>query len=231
MLAEDRANGTVLTHNSTNLGTLAGHYTRQWTDDTISLLGYHTRQEYHASFSAVAADRNTERITFLQTVPATAGGGAGMWRHHSRSWNLLAGADAQRVEGTSIDSLVRPGSASEADPRRSKAHLLSWTRVARRRRYSLAPDISLREPTGSSSVRAEASLSDDVCCGRAAPCIAHFERPHSMNFFVISGPAIRRPDRIPRCFRKHYSGLRSASMLSPRMRDSVSVCIGISWTT
>ncbi len=108
-LTEDRANGTVLTHNSTNLGTLAGHYTRQWTDETISLLGYYTRQEYHASFSAVAADRNTERITFLQTVPATAGGGAGMWRHHSRSWNLLAGADAQRVEGTSIDTLVPTG--------------------------------------------------------------------------------------------------------------------------
>ena len=53
VLTEDRANGTVLTQNSTNLGTLAGHYTRQWTDETISLLGYYTRQEYHASFSAV----------------------------------------------------------------------------------------------------------------------------------------------------------------------------------
>jgi outer membrane receptor protein involved in Fe transport len=109
VLTEDRANGTVLTHNSTSLGTLAGHYTRQWTDDTISLLGYHTRQEYHASFSSVSADRNTERITFLQRVPATAEGGAGMWRHHARSWNLLAGADAQRVEGTSIDTLMPTG--------------------------------------------------------------------------------------------------------------------------
>ena len=148
VLTEDRANGTVLTHNSTNLGTLAGHYTRQWTNDTISLLGYHTRQEYHASFSAVSADRNTETITFLQTVPAEAVGGAGMWRHHARSWNLLAGADAQRVEGTSTDALVRPVcSASAADRSCSTELLHSLMREPRRQNCSSALDISSREPT------------------------------------------------------------------------------------
>ena len=103
ILAEERENGTTLTQNSTGLGTLAGHYTRQLTNDSFSLLGYHTRQQYHASFSAVPANRLTETITFLQTVPAEATGAAGMWRHHSNSWNLLAGADMQRVEGTSTD--------------------------------------------------------------------------------------------------------------------------------
>jgi outer membrane receptor protein involved in Fe transport len=106
ILAEERANGTVLTQNSTGLGTIAGHYTKTFTNDTISILGYHSRQQYHASFSAVTADRNTERITFLQTVPAEAVGGAGMWRHRGGWWNLLAGADAQRVEGVSTDLLV-----------------------------------------------------------------------------------------------------------------------------
>jgi outer membrane cobalamin receptor len=106
IVAEERANGTVLTENSTGLGTLAAHYTRTFTDDTISVLGYHSRQKYHASFSSVTADRNTERITFWQTVPAEAVGGAGMWRHRGKGWNLLAGADAQRVEGTSTDRLI-----------------------------------------------------------------------------------------------------------------------------
>ena len=106
VLTEERANGTVLTRNSSNMGTLAGHYTRQWTNDAISFLGYHTRQEYHASFSAVSANRNVETITFLQSVPAEAVGGAGMWRRNARSWNLLAGADVQRVEGTSTDALA-----------------------------------------------------------------------------------------------------------------------------
>lgn len=106
ILAEERENGTTLTQNSTGLGTLAGHYTHQATDDSFSLLAYHTRQQYHASFSAVPANRATETITFLQTVPSEATGAAGMWRHHSNSWNLLAGADMQRVEGTSTDRLV-----------------------------------------------------------------------------------------------------------------------------
>ena len=109
ILAEERANGTVLTRNSTGLGTLAGHYTRTFTNDTVSVLAYHSRQQYHASFSAVTADRNSERITFLQTVPAEAVGGAGMWRHRGSGWNLLAGADGQRVEGTSTDRLVPTG--------------------------------------------------------------------------------------------------------------------------
>lgn len=109
ILAEERANGTVLTENSTGLGTIAGHYTKTLADDTISLLAYHTRQQFHASFSAVGADRNTERITFWQTVPAEAVGGAGMWRHRGQAWNLLAGADAQRVEGTSTDRLEPTG--------------------------------------------------------------------------------------------------------------------------
>lgn len=109
VLAEERENGTSLTRNSTGLGTIAGHYTRQWSNDSLSLLGYHTRQEYRASFSAVPADRLTERITFWQTVPAEAVGSAGMWRHRGSTWNLLAGADMQRVEGTSTDTLVPTG--------------------------------------------------------------------------------------------------------------------------
>lgn len=109
ILAEERENGTVLTNNSTSLGTIAANYSRQWTDDTVSLLAYHTREEYRASFSTVAADRNSERITSFQTVPSEAVGAAGLWRHRSTNWNLLGGADMQRVEGTSTDVLVPTG--------------------------------------------------------------------------------------------------------------------------
>ena len=103
VLAEERANGTSLTYNSTSVGTVAGSYSREWPVDTLSLLAYHTREEYRASFSAVAADRRTERLTSLQTVPSEALGAAAMWHHRGGDWNLLGGADTQRVEGTSID--------------------------------------------------------------------------------------------------------------------------------
>lgn len=108
-LAEDRENGTRLTRNSTSLGTLAGRWARGWADDDVSISAWHTREEYRASFSAVFNERNSERLTFLQTVPAEATGGAALWRRAGTRWNLLAGGDAQRVHGVSTDRLFPAG--------------------------------------------------------------------------------------------------------------------------
>jgi outer membrane receptor protein involved in Fe transport len=109
ILAEHRDNGTLLTENSTGLGNIGAHYSKQWTSDTLSVLGYHTREAYRATFSAVSADRNTDRLTFLQRVPSEAVGAAGLWRRRGDDWGLLAGADMQRVEGTSTDTLIPVG--------------------------------------------------------------------------------------------------------------------------
>jgi outer membrane cobalamin receptor len=109
LLAEDRKNGTVLQNNSTGLGTVAAHYQHERARDVFSVLGFHTREEFRSTFSAIAPDRNSERPTFQQTVPSEAVGGAGLWRHGASRWNLLAGADVFRVEGHSIDSLFPTG--------------------------------------------------------------------------------------------------------------------------
>jgi len=105
-LAEDRANGTAAVKNSTSLGTLAANYSHQMDHDSFSVLGYRTQAEYHANFSAVAADRNSERITSMQQVPAESVGGAGFWSHTGREFNLIAGADARNVEGFSYDTTL-----------------------------------------------------------------------------------------------------------------------------
>ena len=109
VLAEDRRNGTALQNNSTSLGTVALDYSREFGSDTISVLAYHTREQFHSTFSAIAADRNTERLTFRQTVPAEAVGGGALWRRDSGGWNLLGGADASRAEGWSTDRLAPSG--------------------------------------------------------------------------------------------------------------------------
>lgn len=109
ILAEERDNGTVLTHNSTSLGTISANYAHNWQRDTISVLGYHTREEYRASFSAVSANRNTETLSYLQKVPSQAVGSAAFWSHRSSAWDLLAGADMQKVSGTSTDHLYPTG--------------------------------------------------------------------------------------------------------------------------
>ena len=109
VLAEERPNGTALTYNSTSMGTMSAHYEKEFTHDSFSVLAYDTQEGFHASFSSVTNNRNTEKVTYLQAVPSDGGGGAVYWRHRESRWNLLAGTDAGRVEGRSSDYLVPTG--------------------------------------------------------------------------------------------------------------------------
>lgn len=109
LLVEDRKNGTVIQNNSTSMGTVAAHYQRESASDIISVLGFHTREEFRSAFSAIDASRNTERLTSIQTVPSEAAGGAGLWRHGASRWNVIAGGDVFRVEGYSTDRIFPAG--------------------------------------------------------------------------------------------------------------------------
>jgi outer membrane cobalamin receptor len=109
ILVEERGNGTVEQNNSTSLGSIAARYLLDRQDQSFSVLGFHTREEFRATFSAIATDRVTERITFRQSVPSEAVGGAALWSLRKRPVNLMAGADVFRVEGYSRDYLVPSG--------------------------------------------------------------------------------------------------------------------------
>ena len=104
VLVESRKNGTSLGSNSTSLGEVAGHYQREMGQETISLLGFHIREGFHSTFTSVAANRRTETLSFVQTVPAEAVGGAAYWRHATSHWNLLGGADVYRTTGITTDA-------------------------------------------------------------------------------------------------------------------------------
>lgn len=103
VLAEERNNGTALTHNSTGLGTLGTSYTHSWTNDQVSVLGFHTQEQFHSTFSSVSADRDFEKLTSRQTVPVQDTGGAAYWQHHAKYWNTIFGADADDTRGISYD--------------------------------------------------------------------------------------------------------------------------------
>lgn len=109
ILAEERANGTPLQSNSTGLGTLSGNYSRDFGAVSASVIGYHSRQQYHQSFSVLAADRNSERLSSLQSVPSTAWGGGAFLKARPARWNWTIGADAQRVEGSSSERVIPTG--------------------------------------------------------------------------------------------------------------------------
>ena len=73
-------------------------------------MGFHTREGFHSTFDSVTgATRNIDTLSFWQTVPSDATGGAAMWQHHGHHWNLLGGADVDRMGGTSTDHLVPTG--------------------------------------------------------------------------------------------------------------------------
>lgn len=109
MLGEHRANGTVLQTNSTGLGMIAANYSHTTKRDEISLIFDYTSEKFRASFSSIAANRATERLTMIQVVPSDAVGAAAIWRHGESRWHFVAGADTQRVEGFSTDNLFPTG--------------------------------------------------------------------------------------------------------------------------
>ena len=106
ILAEHRNNGTEDQKNSTGLGTIAANYARTFGSNQISVLGWYTQEAFRATFSSVAAGRDSETITDRQTVPADGGGGAAYWSHISHRWKTLFGADAERDSGFSTDRLL-----------------------------------------------------------------------------------------------------------------------------
>ena len=109
ILAEERKNGTVQTHNSTGLGTISLRYVREFANDSLSISGFHTQEGFHATFDTVTSARNVDTLAYTQTVPNNAVGGTAVWQHHSTAWNLLGGADVYRADGTSTDHLLPTG--------------------------------------------------------------------------------------------------------------------------
>ncbi len=107
ILAEERHNGTELTHNSTGLGTVGGHYTHSWTNDQVSVLAFHTQEQFHSTYSSISLNRNSETLTARQTVPVNDWGGAAYWQHHGTAsafkWNTIVGADADDTHAISYD--------------------------------------------------------------------------------------------------------------------------------
>jgi outer membrane cobalamin receptor len=106
ILAEERANGTPLQTNSTSLGTMSANYGRDFGAFSLGVIAYHARQQYHQSFSALAADRNSERFTSFQSVPSTAWGGGGYLQTKRGASKWTFGADAQSVDGESRETVI-----------------------------------------------------------------------------------------------------------------------------
>jgi outer membrane receptor protein involved in Fe transport len=98
--AESRNNGTPLQINDTQIRQIGLGFDRgPW---SLRLDG--NSNDYHQTFSAIAASRASERLTADQRVPSHSAGGTLQWtRPIGRSQALVAGVEGRAVGGTDIE--------------------------------------------------------------------------------------------------------------------------------
>jgi outer membrane receptor protein involved in Fe transport len=109
---EDRENGTPLQVNDTRIAHVSVGGDRRLPNGSLSLRAWGSDQSYHQSFSAIAADRGSERLTRLQEVPSEALGLSGEWRRSFESHALTAGLEGRRVRGETREEIFGAGSRS-----------------------------------------------------------------------------------------------------------------------
>jgi outer membrane receptor protein involved in Fe transport len=96
--AEDRGNGTPLQINSTDWGQVSADAGFAGGGGAFSLRAGWSSQTYEQTFTAVAADRASERLTAAQRTPTDSFNSAAQWSRPLGHHVLLLGVDGHRTE-------------------------------------------------------------------------------------------------------------------------------------
>ncbi|MEA2236013.1 MAG: iron complex outerrane recepter protein [Thermoanaerobaculia bacterium] len=99
--AESRNNGTPMQINDTAIRQIAAGTDARIGSGSIVVRAYGSDQDYHQTFSAIAANRNSERLTVDQRVPSSGRGGSLQWFSTFGRNVIVAGADLRQVRGAS----------------------------------------------------------------------------------------------------------------------------------
>jgi len=102
---DSRGNGTPLQVNDTRLDDVRAGGAAPLAGGDASVRLYGTWERYSQSFSAIAADRESERLTSLQEVPSRALGGTGLWSAAFGAHSVAAGIEGREVTGESDETL------------------------------------------------------------------------------------------------------------------------------
>ncbi|HVR39418.1 MAG TPA: TonB-dependent receptor [Thermoanaerobaculia bacterium] len=101
---DERHNGTPLQINETTIRQLAGGGDAIFAGGMFTLRAYGSDQDYHQTFSAIDADRNSERLTAEQFIPSRGFGGSLQWsRPIGNRHAIVTGAELHDVRGTVDD--------------------------------------------------------------------------------------------------------------------------------
>jgi len=107
---ERRTNGTPLQNNDTKIFSFRSGADIASGFGSFALRGWLQSEIYHQSFSSIAADRGSETLTRLQTVPSGAAGASLQWtKTLSVNGNLFAGSEFRIVHGSSDELAFAAG--------------------------------------------------------------------------------------------------------------------------
>lgn len=110
LLNEARSNGTPLQTNATRIWRYAVGGDWNGANSGRFLLRLHgANQGYRQSFSSIAANRATEKLTRLQVVPSMQLGGVAQWARTFGRVTLVAGADVLDTRGNDAETPVTNG--------------------------------------------------------------------------------------------------------------------------
>jgi outer membrane receptor protein involved in Fe transport len=98
--SEERGNGTPQQVNTTDWTQLSGEAGGSAAGGAWLVRGSGGTQEYYQTFTAVAADRASERLTTEQTTPSSFGTASGQWSRGLGAVTLLAGAEGRWTDAT-----------------------------------------------------------------------------------------------------------------------------------
>ena len=98
--SEDRNNGTPVQVNTTDWRQLSAEAGGVVAGGAWEAHAAGGSQDYYQTFSAVAADRRTERLTTVQTTPSDFISVAGQWSRFFGRHSLLLGTDARHTDST-----------------------------------------------------------------------------------------------------------------------------------
>lgn len=113
---ESRQNGTPLQVNDTTLRQIAGGGDITVGGGVLTLRAHASDQDYFQTFSAVAADRNSERLTVEQDVPSRGAGGSAQYtRALGGRHVVIAGTDLRYAKGTSEELRFTPAGTFEVE--------------------------------------------------------------------------------------------------------------------
>jgi outer membrane receptor protein involved in Fe transport len=103
---DSRRNGTTLQRNRTRIGQGALGTELQTPRDGLLLLRFYgSGQQFDQTFTAVAADRASERLTRSQHVPAQQLGYTAQWAGNFAAHAVVAGLDGRHVRGHSDETI------------------------------------------------------------------------------------------------------------------------------